>query len=128
MIANPEMDNFVKDNKEPLMTLKKYADGVEMLVNQHLKTDMDNIIQTLKEIDVEGYSQKVLMNETNLEAIYKSINEKLGPLVLAFEEKVTKVMTPMDKVKDAASKVPQPKVSQNQSNEILLAVDFFYVN
>lgn len=127
LTSNSEMDSFVRDNKDALMTLKKFADGVDMLINQHLKNDMDNIISALKEIDVEGYSQKVLMNETNLEAIYKSINEKLGPLVLAFEEKVSKVLTPMDKVKDAASKVPQPKVTQNQANEILLAVDFFYV-
>lgn len=127
LVSNPEMEGFMRDNKESLTTLKKFADGVEMLINQHLKTDMDNIINALKEIDVEGYSQKVLMNETNLETIYKSVNEKLGPLVLAFEEKVSKVLTPMDKVKDAASKVPQPRVAQNQANDILLAVDFFYV-
>ena len=128
LVANPEMDSFMRDNKESLMQLKKFADGVDMLINQHLKTDMDNILNSLKEIDVDGSAQKILMNETNLEAIYKSINEKLGPLVMAFEEKVSKVLTPMDKVKDAASKVPQPKVSQNQAGEILLAVDFFYVS
>lgn len=127
LVRNPEMEGFMSDNKEALTNLKKFSDGVEMLVSQHLKTDMENILTALREIDVEGSSQKVLMNETNLEAIYKSINEKLGPLVLAFEEKVTKVLTPMDKVKDAASKIPQPKVSQNQSNELLLAIDFFFV-
>lgn len=127
LASNAEMDGYVRDNKEALTTLKKFADGVDMLVNQHLKADMDNILNTLKEIDVDGYSQKVLMNETNLENIYKAINEKLGPLVLAFEEKVSKVLTPMDKVKDAAMKVPQPKMMQNQANEILLAVDFYYV-
>lgn len=127
LTSNSEMDSYVRDNKEALMTLKKFADGVDMLISQHLKSDMDNILNVLKEIDVDGDASKVLMNETNLEAIYKNINERLGPLVLAFEEKVSKVLTPMDKVKDAASKVPQPKVTQNQANEVLLAVDFFYV-
>lgn len=127
LIGSSDSEGFVRDHKEALVALKKIADGVDMLVNQHLKSDMDDIISTLKEIDVEGSSQKVLMNETDLESIYKSINEKLGAKVLAFEEKVSKVLTPMDRVKDAAMKIPQPKVTQNQSNEVLLAVDFFYV-
>lgn len=128
LTANPQMDSFMQENKDTLMTLKKYADGVDMLVNQHLKADMDNILNALKEIDVEKYANRVLTNETNLEQIYKQINENLGPMVMGFEEKVSKVLTPMDKVKEAAQKVPTPRVAQNNANDVLLAVDFFYVD
>lgn len=128
LTANPQMDSFMQENKESLMNLKKYADGVDMLINSHLKADMDAILSTLKDIEVEKYAQKVLMNETNLEQIYHQINEKLGPMVMSFEEKVTKVLTPMDKVKEAAQMVPTPKVSQTNANDVLLAIDFFYVN
>lgn len=128
LTANPQMDGFMQENKESLMTLKKYADGVDMLVNSHLKADMDAILAVLKEIEIEKYAQKVLMNETNLEQIYQHINEKLGPMVLGFEEKVSKVLTPMDRVKEAAMKVPASKVSQTNSNDVLLAIDFFFVN
>jgi hypothetical protein len=128
LTSNPEMDSFMQENKESLMTLKKYADGVDMLVNQHMKSDMDRILAALAEIDIEKYANRVLTNETNIEQIYKHINENLGPMVMAFEEKVTKVLTPMDKVKDAAQSVPTPRVTQTNANDILLAVDFFSVN
>lgn len=128
LTSNPEMNHFMQENKESLMTLKKYADGVDMLINQHMKADMDRIMTALAEIDIEKYANRVLTNETNIEQIYKHINENLGPMVMAFEEKVTKVLTPMDKVKEAAQSVPTPRVSQNNANDVLLAVDFFSVS
>lgn len=127
MTANPEMESFRQENAEHLATLKKYADGVEMLINQHLRADMEKILATLTQIDIDKYANRVLTNETNIEQIFKQINENLGPMVMGFEEKVTKVLTPMEKVKDAAQKLPTPRVSQNNANDILLAVDFFAV-
>jgi hypothetical protein len=128
LTSNPEMNSFMEENKDSLAALKKYADGVDMLINQHLKTDMDRILAALAEIDIDKFANRVLTNETNIEQIYKQINESLGPMSMAFEEKVTKVLTPMDKVKEAAQSVPTPRVTQNNANDVLLAVDFFAVS
>ena len=124
------LNDFVQKNSENLQQLKKLSDGIEMVFNQHLKNEMDSILGILKEIDVEGQSSKVLMNETNIETIYKDINEKIGPLSLSFEEKVSKVMGPIDRIKDIASKIKSdnPRVGQSNVNEVLVAIDFFYVS
>lgn len=129
LASNPEVNAFVEANKETLATLKKFADGVDMLINQHLKNDMQGMLQILTEIDIEGSCQKVLMNETDIQTIFKDIDEKLGPMAQSFEDKVTKVQTPLDKVKDLASKLQtsMPKGAGNGINELLMAIDFFFV-
>jgi hypothetical protein len=130
LLTSGELSAFVQANLEKLQQLKKYGDGVELLVSSHLSADMGKIVDALKGIDIEKNAQKVLMNETNLEAIYKEINEMLGPLFLAFEEKVSKVLVPMDKVKAIAQEISasnQSVFQNNAVNDTLVAIDFFQV-
>lgn len=129
LAGNSEIIQFVKDNKDKLSELKKYADGVDMLINKHLKTDIANMMSVLTEIDVDTSCQKILMNETDCATIFKNIDEKLGSLVQQFEEKVTKVQTPLDKVKNLAilMQPSMPKNSSQGANQLLVAVDFFFV-
>ncbi len=129
LASNSEVNSFVEANKETLGQLKKFADGVDMLINQHLKNDMQSMLQTLNEIEIENTCQKVLMNETDIQTIFKEIDEKLGPMAQSFEDKVTKVQTPLDKVKDLAAKLQtsMPKAAGNGINELLMAIDFFFV-
>lgn len=130
LLTSGELSAFVQANMDKLQQVKKFGDGVEMLVSQHLGADMGKIVEALKGIDIEKNAQKVLMNETNLEAIYKEINEMLGPLFLTFEEKVTKVLVPMDKVKAIAQEISASNQSifhNNSVNDTLVAIDFFHV-
>ena len=129
LAGNSEVIQFVKDNKDKLSELKKFADGVDTLINKHLKADIANMMTVLTEIDVDSNCQKVLMNETDCAAIFKKIDEQLGPLVQQFEDKVTKVQVPLDKVKNLAILL-QPTMPKNSSqgvNQLLVAIDFFYV-
>lgn len=131
LLTSGELNAFVQANLEKLQQLKKYGDGVEMLVSQHLGGDMGKILEALKGIDIEKNAQKVLMNETNLESIYKEINEMLGPLFMTFEEKVSKVLVPMDKVKALGQEISSTNQSvfqNNNVNDTLIAIDFFHVS
>lgn len=131
LLTSGELNAFVQANLEKLQQLKKYGDGVEMLVSQHLGGDMGKILEALKGIDIEKNAQKVLMNETNLESIYKEINEMLGPLFMTFEEKVSKVLVPMDKVKAIGQEISSTNQSVFQNNcvnDTLIAIDFFHVS
>ena len=88
LVKIPDLDAFVQANAEDIASLKKLSDGVEMVLNSHIAGDFNAVMGVLNEIDVEGLTQKISMNEKNLESIYKDINERLGPLSLTFEEKV----------------------------------------
>jgi hypothetical protein len=88
LLKIPDLEEFVKANGEDLTTLKKLYDGIQMILNQHIAAEQGNIIQALEEVNIEGQAKKISMNESNLETIYKEINEKIGPLSLSFEEKV----------------------------------------
>ena len=88
LLKIPDLEEFVKANGEDLTNLKKLYDGIQMILNQHIAAEQNLILQALEEVNVESQARKILMNETNLESIYKDINEKIGPLSLSFEEKV----------------------------------------
>lgn len=130
LAANPGLDSFVEANKEPLGQLKKLSDGVDTLINTNLKVNMDQMMEVLNDIKIDQLSQKVLMNEKDIKSIYLEINERLGPMGIEFEEKISKVKVPINKVKDIAQKlkVENPKVSAGEVNDILVAIDYFYVS
>ena len=128
LVKVAHLDEFISKNQENLQLLKKYSDGVEILINQHIQKEEDTLIKMLKEIDVDGLSGKCLMNEKTIDGIYTEINEQLGPLITSFEEKVTKVSVPLDKMKEVAMKLQtlNPQIIQNNPlNDTLMAVDFF---
>jgi hypothetical protein len=88
LVKIPDLDAFVQANAEDIATLKKLSDGIETVIYTHIRSDFEAVMHVLNEIDVETLTQKISMNEKNLETIYKDINERLGPLSLTFEEKV----------------------------------------
>lgn len=120
---------FVEKNKDSLNQLKKLSDGVEGLLTKDLVSEQDGILKILSEIDVEKESAKVMMNETSIDRIYLKINDTLDPLVKSFEEKVTKFMGPIDKLKTLSAEIRNldPSVIQAQSpnNQILVAAEYF---
>lgn len=130
LVAAPDFEDFVSKNIADIQQLKKLSDGLELILSQHLTSQMNELLAALKEIDVDNYSQKVLMNETNIEEIYKNINEKIGPMIQDFETKVTKVMGPFDKIKEVGQKLSaaNPKLGQNPLSNTLVSVDFFFVS
>ena len=128
LVKVAHLDEFIQKNHENLQLLKKYSDGVEILVNQHIQTEEDNLIKKLKEIDIDGLSGKCLMNEKTIDGIYNEINENLGPLINSLDEKIAKVNMPIEKMKEVAMKLQtlNPQIIQNNPlNETLMAVDFF---
>ena len=129
LVSNHDLAGFAQENKEELTMLKKLSDGLEALVGQHLKSEMEAMLTILKEIDVDGLSSKVLMNEQDIQSIYKNINERIGPMALGFEEKVSKVMNPLDKCKDIAQRLnaKNPKLGSGGANDILIAIEYFFV-
>lgn len=130
LLSSGEVSKFVQENLEKLTQLKKYADGLDILIGQHLGGDLNNLLSSLNGINIEKYASKVLMNETNLEVIYKEINEQIGGLVLQFEEKISKVLVPMDKIKALAQELSSanPNIFRNSTaNDTLVAIDFFHV-
>lgn len=130
LASNPQIDAFVEKHREDLNQIKKLADGLDMIINTHLRTEMEGMMAVLRDIDVEGQSNKILMNEKDIETIYKEINEKLGPMVISFEDKVTKVMGPMEKVRDIAQRLAHdmPTGATGNVNNVLMAIDFFFVD
>lgn len=129
LVSNHDLAAFAQENKEDLTMLKKLSDGLDALVGQHLRAEMETMLTILKEIDVDGLSAKVLMNEKDIQSIYKDINESIGSLALGFEEKVSKVMNPLDKCKEIAQKLNAKnlKIGNGGGNDILVAIDFFFV-
>lgn len=129
LASNPGLDSFVEANKDQLGLLKKLSDGVDTLINTNIKGNQDQMMDILNDIQVDKLSQKVLMNEKDAQTIYLEINERLGPIGIEFEEKISKVKVPINKVKDIAQKlkVDNPKISTGDVNDILVAIDFFYV-
>jgi hypothetical protein len=129
LASNPGLDSFVEANKESLGMLKKLSDGVDTLISVNIKGNMDQIMGLLEDIKIDQLAQKVLMNEKDIQKIYMEINERLGPMGIEFEEKISKVKVPIGKVKDLAQKlkVDNPKISTGDVNDILVAIDFFYV-
>lgn len=129
IVKVPEVEEFASKNVETLSQLSKLYGGIDLLINTHVTNDEQAIIQILKEIDVDGLSQKITMNEKTVDAIFVEINERLGPKTQGFEEKVGKVFGPLEKLKDLASKLiaSNPKLAQNPLNDLLMAIDFFFV-
>jgi hypothetical protein len=129
LVKVPDIEELTAKNGEALAQLAKLYMGIDQLINTHVTNDEKEILQILNEIDVDNYSQKITMNEKTMEAIYVEINERLGPKTQGFEEKVSKVYGPLDKLKDIAQKIisANPKITQNSLNDLLLGIDFFYV-
>lgn len=130
LLKVPDLDQFITQNKESLLQLKKLAEGLDTLINKYLGEQQKTITEALNSIDVEGSSQKVLMNEKSLDEIFHGINEKINPLLTSFEEKANQVLVPMGKIKDLGSKLQTSNpgiVHNNPLTFVLLSVDFFYV-
>lgn len=129
LVKVPDIEDFAAKNTEALAQLSKLYAGIDMIINTHVTNDEKEILQILKEIDVDALSQKITMNEKSIDAIFLEINERLGAKTNAFEEKVSKVFGPLDKLKDLASKLisANPKLAQNPLNDLLMAIDFFFV-
>jgi hypothetical protein len=129
LAASPGIEAFVEANKDQLAQLKKLSDGVEGIISNILKASHEQMIGVLDDINVPQLSQKVLMNEKDLQSIYVEINERLGPMSIDFEEKVSKVKAPIGKIKDIASKLKgdNPKLNTGDLNDLLVSIDFFHV-
>ena len=130
LLKVPDLDQFVSQNKDSLLQLKKFAEGLDTLINKYLGEQQKAITEALNSIDVENLSTKVLMNEKSLEEIFAGINEKIAPLVATFEEKSSQVLVPMGKVKDLGSKLQtaNPGICHNNPlTFVLMAIDFFSV-
>lgn len=131
LLKVPDLENFVNQNKDSLLQLKKLSDGLEMLINKYLGDQQKTIAEALNSIDVEGSSQKVLMNEKSIDEIFVGINDKINPLVTVFEEKAGQVQAPIAKVKELGAKLQSanPGICHNNPlTFVLMAVDFFSVS
>lgn len=128
LVKVPDLDAFAQKNAAELGELKKYSEVLNQLINKYIAEDQAAILTGLAELNSEEQSQRVLMNEASLSSIYDEVNEKLGPRITLFEERVNKVVGPLAKVKEIAKSVSSknPDFSHNSLNQLLMAIEFYY--
>lgn len=128
LVKVPDLDAFAQKNAGELAELNKYSQVLNQLINKYIAEDQATILAGLAEINSDEQSQRVLMNEASLASIYSEVNERLGPKITLFEERVNKVVGPLAKVKEIAKSVASknPDFSHNSLNQLLMAIEFYY--
>jgi hypothetical protein len=128
LVKVPDLDAFAKNNAAELPELKKYSEVLNELINKFIAEEQAQILVCLAEINSDEQGQRVLMNEATIITIYSELDQKLGPKIASFEEKVSKVLVPLQKVEQIAKSLASknPGLSLNSLNQLLMAIEFYF--
>lgn len=96
------MDAFVAQNKDQLEQLGKHAKVVDQIITKFIDPAKVGLLQMLEQIDVNQYTQKIVMMEKKQTEIFDDINERFGDKFSDFEDKVSKTTQSLDKLRGIA--------------------------
>lgn len=96
------METFVEQNKDQLQQLSKNFTVVNQIIQKFINPAKTSLLQTLDQIDVNKFTEKIVMREKKQSEIFDDINERFGDKFTDFEDKVSKTGQSLDKLRGLA--------------------------